>query len=49
VLDVWYVENQSLAVNLQILWRTLVAVVSRGGVSEPGIATARTFQPPSGD
>ena len=42
-LDVWYVDHQSLRLDLQILWRTLVAVVRRSGVSAPGHATMPYF------
>ncbi len=31
-LDVWYVENRSLALDLRILWKTLGRVVSRNGI-----------------
>ena len=42
-LDVWYVDHASLRLDLHILWRTLVAVVCRSGVSAPGHATMPYF------
>lgn len=42
-LDVEYVENWSLLLDLRILARTLAAVVRRTGISEPGQATRRPF------
>jgi lipopolysaccharide/colanic/teichoic acid biosynthesis glycosyltransferase len=42
-LDVWYVDNQNFALDLKILWLTLLAVLKREGVSAPGEATAREF------
>ena len=38
-LDVWYVDNRSLALDLKILWLTLLRVVRRSGVSAAGEAT----------
>lgn len=31
-MDVWYVENQSLALDLRILWKTVALVLTRDGV-----------------
>lgn len=42
-LDVWYVENVSLALDLKILWRTLASVVRREGISAAGEATMPRF------
>jgi sugar transferase EpsL len=42
-MDVWYVENRSLLLDLEILWRTLRVVVSREGVAEDGSATMTEF------
>ena len=42
-MDVWYVENRSLRLDLQILWRTLRVVVARDGVAEDGQATMTEF------
>lgn len=35
-MDVWYVENQSLWLDLKILIRTVRAVLRRDGISNPG-------------
>jgi len=47
-LDVWYVEHQSLWLDLKILGMTLLKILSREGISEPGHATAQEFRGTSG-
>jgi lipopolysaccharide/colanic/teichoic acid biosynthesis glycosyltransferase len=42
-LDVWYVDHQSIGLDLQILIRTLGQVILRRGVSAPGEATMHEF------
>ena len=42
-LDVWYVDNRSLALDLRILARTAVAALRRTGVNAPGSATMPEF------
>ena len=42
-LDVWYVENRSLRLDLQILARTVRVVFARSGVSADGHVTMREF------
>lgn len=42
-LDVWYVDNWSLRLDLKILWLTCVAVVTRRGISAEGHATMPEF------
>ncbi len=42
-LDVWYVDNQSFRVDLKILWMTLIQVLRRDGISQPGHATMPEF------
>jgi lipopolysaccharide/colanic/teichoic acid biosynthesis glycosyltransferase len=42
-LDVWYVENQSLWLDLKILCLTALKVFSHEGISAPGSATAPFF------
>jgi sugar transferase EpsL len=42
-MDVWYVEHASFWLDLRILWRTLVHVVRREGISAPGHATMPRF------
>jgi lipopolysaccharide/colanic/teichoic acid biosynthesis glycosyltransferase len=43
-LDVWYVDHWSLALDLKILARTILAVLRRDGISAPGDATMPEFQ-----
>jgi lipopolysaccharide/colanic/teichoic acid biosynthesis glycosyltransferase len=42
--DVWYVDNASLALDLKILWLTVVKVVKREGISAAGHATMPEFR-----
>ena len=42
-LDVEYVERRSLALDVSILWRTVVAVARRQGISAEGEATMSEF------
>lgn len=42
--DVWYVNNRTLLLDLKILFRTLLIVVSREGITSVGSATAERFQ-----
>lgn len=42
-LDVWYVDNKSLLLDLRILCMTLMKVVRREGISEEGRATMSRF------
>jgi lipopolysaccharide/colanic/teichoic acid biosynthesis glycosyltransferase len=43
-LDVWYVDNRSLRLDLRILLRTVRAVVARAGISHAGHATMERFR-----
>ena len=43
-MDVWYVENWSLLLDLKILWLTIMTVLKRSGVSAEGHATMPEFQ-----
>jgi lipopolysaccharide/colanic/teichoic acid biosynthesis glycosyltransferase len=43
-LDVWYVDNGSLKLDLKILWLTLKKVVAREGISQKGEATMTAFK-----
>lgn len=47
-LDVHYVENLSLAVDVGVLWRTVRAVLTREGISAEGEATTTRFYGTSG-
>jgi lipopolysaccharide/colanic/teichoic acid biosynthesis glycosyltransferase len=42
-LDVWYVDNRSLALDARILVATLARVFRREGITQPGHATAAAF------
>ncbi len=42
-LDVWYVDNLSLWLDLRILWRTARKVLMRDGISAAGEATMAKF------
>jgi lipopolysaccharide/colanic/teichoic acid biosynthesis glycosyltransferase len=43
-MDVWYVDNQSLQLDLKIILLTLLRTVLREDVSQPGHATAQEFK-----
>lgn len=45
-MDVWYVDHQSLVLDLRVLARTLVTVLRRTGIETPGFATAPPLEPP---
>lgn len=42
-LDRWYVENQTLALDIKILWLTVLQVLARRGVSPKHAATPEKF------
>ena len=42
-LDVWYVDHWSIVLDLKILGTTIVKVVKREGISQPGHVTAEEF------
>lgn len=42
-LDVWYVDNKSLPLDLRILWLTIRKVLKRDGISATGEATMPRF------
>ncbi len=43
-LDVWYVDNWSLWLDLKILFLTVIKVIQREGISHPNYATMTEFQ-----
>lgn len=43
-LDVWYVDHQSLWLDLRILFLTVGYVLKRKGINQPGYATVEFFQ-----
>jgi lipopolysaccharide/colanic/teichoic acid biosynthesis glycosyltransferase len=42
-LDVWYVDNQSLILDLKIIFLTIAAVLARKNISATGEATMPEF------
>lgn len=42
--DVWYVDNQSLRLDLKIIALTIWKILKREGISQPGQATAEEFK-----
>lgn len=44
ILDVWYVDNKSLRLDILIIWLTIKNIVKREGVSQAGHVTAEKFQ-----
>lgn len=44
--DVWYVDHCSFGLDLFILGRTVWALVTRRGITQPGFATAEEFRGP---
>jgi len=43
-MDVWYVDHRSFLLDARILFKTGAALVSRKGVSAPGVATMQPFE-----
>lgn len=43
-LDVWYVDNWSLWLDLKIFWLTLFKVLQQDGISQAGYATSEEFK-----
>lgn len=42
--DVWYVDNCSFALDMKILWLTLLKVFKREGINQAGQATVENFR-----
>lgn len=42
-LDVWYVDNMSLWVDIKIIWLTVLKVIKRADINEAGEATMEAF------
>lgn len=42
-MDVWYVDNRSLAVDLAVVWKSILVVARRTGISREGNATMPHF------
>jgi lipopolysaccharide/colanic/teichoic acid biosynthesis glycosyltransferase len=45
-LDVWYVDHWSFWLDVKILWKTLITVIKRDGISQDGHATIPEFSGP---
>jgi sugar transferase EpsL len=43
-LDVWYVDNRSLRLDLKILWLTVIKVAKREGISHRDLPTMSRFE-----
>ena len=43
-LDVWYVDNQSLWLDIKILWLTVKKVIMRDGINQVGQSTMEKFK-----
>ena len=43
-LDVWYVDNMSFALDMKIIWTTLVKIVEREGISSVTSTTMEAFR-----
>ncbi len=43
-LDVWYVDHQSLWLDLKIIFMTIWKILKREGISQPGQATMEEFR-----
>ena len=43
MLDVWYMDRQSLWLDLKIITLTVWKILKREGISQPGQATAQEF------
>lgn len=43
-LDVWYVEHQSIMLDMKILWLTLIKVFRSEGINQEGHATTAKFK-----
>ena len=43
-LDLWYVDNQSIWLDLKILWLTVKKVIMRDGINQDGQATSKYFK-----
>lgn len=48
-LDVWYVDNRTILLDVWILMVTVARIVQREGISETGEATAKPFLGETGD
>jgi lipopolysaccharide/colanic/teichoic acid biosynthesis glycosyltransferase len=47
-LDVWYVDNRTLWLDIRVIWMTVIKVLQRDGISAEGEATMSKFEGSSG-
>lgn len=43
-LDVWYVDNMSLAIDIKVIWITFMKVLKQADINEAGQATMEPFK-----
>ena len=43
-LDVWYVDNMSMWLDIKIIGMTIWKIIKREGINQPGQATAEEFR-----
>jgi len=43
-LDIWYVDNWSLLLDMRILFKTIISVLNARGINQPGQATVDYFK-----
>ncbi len=43
-LDIWYVDNRSLILDIEILWKTVISVLKREGINQKNHATMEPFR-----
>jgi lipopolysaccharide/colanic/teichoic acid biosynthesis glycosyltransferase len=43
-MDVWYVDNWSLGLDIKILAMTILKIIKREGINHPGQATMEEFK-----
>jgi sugar transferase EpsL len=44
LLDIWYVDNQSFWLDVRIIALTIIKLITREGISQPGQSTAEEFR-----
>lgn len=43
-LDLWYVDHRSFYLDMKILWMTILPVLQKSGINQPGAATMEKFR-----
>lgn len=44
-LDVWYIDNRTMFLDIKILALTMIKIIKREGISHPGYVSAEEFNP----